>query len=187
MQTKKLDEAEPLIRTGYLGLLRRRSLISIVGGGPFTHAMLFGPVAGVKMVGEVREFHGGRLVTLRSQVQKYPGMIDVYRPRLSDAQLREAWRLMVEMSGCSYNYWAIWQAYILHVFGIRVCIKADYNDGCYSEAFDPSSPRFCSWAVSTCYRLGAKNDPVHNLPDKLNEPSHLGQSDLFDPMFTLVI
>jgi hypothetical protein len=48
-------------------------------GNPHSHAAKTSWANGQLELAEVREFRGGRIVTLASQVQNYPGHIDVYR------------------------------------------------------------------------------------------------------------
>src|ERR1043165_2196205 len=91
------------ILDGDLLLVRRRGLISIAGRGAHSHAakaawwrssapavgrsrqpdaLEFAMAAGnrdILFCLEVRELHGGRAVTLSSQVKRFPGRIDVFQ------------------------------------------------------------------------------------------------------------
>ena len=67
-----LTHARHRISDGDLLLFRRRSLISIAGRGTHSHAAKAGWWDGELFCLEVREWHGGRAVTLESQVKSSP-------------------------------------------------------------------------------------------------------------------
>ena len=66
------------IRDSDLLLFRRHGLISIFGRGTHSHAAKAIWWGKVLCCVEVRQWHGGRAVTLSSQVRRFPGVIDVY-------------------------------------------------------------------------------------------------------------
>ena len=71
------------------------------------------------MLAGFREFQGARMVTLSSQVRKYPGRIDIYRPRC-DADTRWwAAELMARQSGKKYSWWTIAIAFLWHCTLLR--------------------------------------------------------------------
>src|SRR3954453_12024842 len=74
-----LAEARQRISDADLLLFRRHSPISIAGRGTHSHAAKAAWWEGDLFCVEVREWHGGRAVTLESQVNKLPNRIDVYR------------------------------------------------------------------------------------------------------------
>jgi len=81
-----LAEAREQIADGDLLLFRRRSLIAIAGRGEHSHAAKAAWWGDELFCLEVREWHGGRAVTLASQVRRFPGRIDVHR-----ANAHERW------------------------------------------------------------------------------------------------
>jgi hypothetical protein len=72
------------VRDGDLLLFRRRGLISIAGRGDHSHAAKAAWWGDDLFCLEVREWHGGRAVTLSSQVRDYPDRIDVYETNPDD-------------------------------------------------------------------------------------------------------
>src|SRR3954465_5774364 len=77
-QFMPLAEARPRISDADLLLFRRCSPISIAGRGTHSHAAKAAWWEGDLFCVEVREWHGGRAVTLESQVHKFPNRIDLY-------------------------------------------------------------------------------------------------------------
>src|SRR3954467_12336419 len=77
-QFAELAHAQLRISDGDLLLFRRRGLIAIAGRGTHSHAAKTAWWGSELFCVEVREGHGGRAVTLESQVRKFPGHIDVY-------------------------------------------------------------------------------------------------------------
>ena len=71
-------------------LFRRRGLIAIAGRGEHSHAAKAAWWGDDLFCLEVREWHGGRAVTLESQVAKFPGRIDVYHTNPAN-RWPEAW------------------------------------------------------------------------------------------------
>ncbi len=65
-------QVRTLVRDGDLLLFRRRGLISIAGRGDHSHAAKAAWWGDDLFCLEVREWHGGRAVTLSSQVARYP-------------------------------------------------------------------------------------------------------------------
>ncbi len=72
-------QARRQIRDSDLLLFRRRGLISIAGRGDHSHAAKAAWWDEELFCLEVREWHGGRAVTLESQVRRFPARIDVYQ------------------------------------------------------------------------------------------------------------
>lgn len=152
---------------------------------------------------EVREFYGGRAVTLESQVRENPGRIDVYSPqaevvgdesRVAGKDLLTtrhpspttrysrfgAAAYMLSFTGQRYGYRAIARAAKAYVPLIRWAFETDSDDAqCDSQAV------FCSEAVSRADRLGGGVDPVPNLADRDTEPGDLARSDFYRYQFTL--
>ena len=79
LRYQTLTEGRSKIRDADLLLFRRRGLISIAGRGKHSHAAKAAWWGNELMCLEVREWYGGRAVTVASQVKRCPGAIDVYR------------------------------------------------------------------------------------------------------------
>jgi hypothetical protein len=177
--------ARDRIASADLLLFRRRGLISIAGRGEHSHAAKAAWWDDELVCLEVREWHGGRAVTLASQVRKFPGRIDVLR-----ANAHERWpefdrtrstHFMRRLAGCDYGYAAVLSAAMLHLPFIRLAVRADVDD----SAIDRRPP-FCSHACAMADRLGGGVDPVPHLADRLTEPADLARSPFYEYLFTLV-
>ena len=130
-----LADARAEIRDGDLLLFRRRGLIAIAGRGDHSHAAkaAWWPAHGEKFSElfclEVREWHGGRAVTLESQVRKFPGRIDVYaanaNERWPEYDRTRATNFMRRLAGCDYGYAAVLAAAMLHLPVIRLAVRAE--------------------------------------------------------------
>jgi hypothetical protein len=73
-----LVDARDQVCDGDLLLFRRRGLIATAGRGTHSHAAKVAWWGEDLFCLEVREWYGGRAVTLESQVRKFPGPIDLY-------------------------------------------------------------------------------------------------------------
>lgn len=180
---RKLADAGPAIRDADQLLFRRRGLISVLGRGAHSHAAKAAWWGDELMCLEVREWHGGRAVTLASQVRKFPGRIDVYRinpgdrwPEYSRARAIEAMR---RLAGCDYGYAAVLVVGLMHTPLVRMFMWADLND----KATSPWPP-FCSQACAMADRIGGV-DPVPHLADRLTEPADLARSPFYQYVCTL--
>ncbi|MFO0791798.1 MAG: hypothetical protein U0805_20235 [Pirellulales bacterium] len=180
-----LADARHVIHDADLLLFRRRSLISIAGRGTHSHAAKATWWDDELFCVEVREWHGGRAVTLASQVEKYPGRIDVYHTnpanRWPEYDRTRSTQLMRRLAGCDYGYTAVLAAAMLHLPFIRMAVRANVED----DAIDRRPP-FCSQACVMCDRLGGGIDPVPHLADRLTEPADLARSPFYEYAFTLI-
>lgn len=175
-----IDEGDLLLFRGG-GLVGR--MIGRVGRGRHSHAAVAAWWHGVPMCLEVREWHGGRAVTLASQVRRFPGAIDVYAAntdRFPDLDRRNAVVEMIALAGCDYGWVNVIKAAMLHMPFIRLIHKADVNDETVSDR-----PPFCSAAVARSYRLGGKIDPVPGMADRYVEPADLARSAIYKYYCTL--
>jgi len=166
-------------------LFRRRGLIAIAGRGNHSHAAKAAWWDGDLFCLEVREWHGGRAVTLRSQVEKFLGRIDVYRAnphqRWPEYDRARATKFMRRLAGCDYGYAAVLAAAMLHLPVVRLAVRAELDD----SAIDRRPP-FCSHACAMADRIGGGVDPVPHLADQLTEPADLARSPFYQYLFTLV-
>lgn len=181
----KYADVRASIKDADLLLFRKRSLISIAGRSQYSHAAMAGWWGDALMCLEMREWKGGRAVSLSSQVfQREPGSIDVYRPKVDPSQAAEALEVMKRKTGSPYNYVGIICAACLHLPIVRLFVEPDTRDD-DGRVHDPRAPEFCSEAYANALRQGAGVDPVPNLSDRMTEPADLGRSSTFDYLFTL--
>lgn len=177
-------DARPQIADSDLLLFRRRGLISIAGRGVHSHAAKAMWWGDDLFCVEVREWHGGRAVTLSSQVAKYPGRVDVYEVnpenRWPEYDLDAACRYMRRMSGSGYGYWGIVSVATLHLPFVRFLTRPNMDDRDLGKR-----PPFCSQACSMADRIGGKVDPVRHLADAATEPADLARSPFYRYRFTL--
>ncbi|QDU54310.1 hypothetical protein [Aeoliella mucimassa] len=185
-----LTAARPHLYDGDLLLFRHRryslgALIAIAGRGTHSHAGKVAWWGDEPFCLEVREWHGGRAVTLESQVRKYPGRIDVFR---TNPQLRwpsydriASIRYMRRLAGCDYGYANVLQAALLHLPLLRLWTRPSLDDQQVG-----SRPPFCSQAVVMADRLAGGVDPVPHLADRLTEPADLAQSPFYEYQLTLI-
>jgi hypothetical protein len=173
------------IRDSDLLLFRRRSLISIAGRGRHSHAAKAAWWDGDLFCVEIREWVGGRAVTLSSQVRRLPGRIDVYEAnpddRWAEYDRRGAVRFMRRLAGCPYGYGGLAAAALLHLPVVRWLRTASLDD----TACDRRPP-FCSQACAMADRIGGGVDPVPNLADRFTEPADLARSPFYRHRFTLL-
>ena len=124
---RRLDDAQCEIADSDLLLFRRRSLISVAGRGTHSHAAKTAWWGDDLFCIEVREWHGGRAVTLASQVAKFPGRIDVYHSnpanRWPEYDRTRATTMMRRLAGCDYGYTAVLAAAMLHLPFIRAPVS----------------------------------------------------------------
>jgi len=178
-------EARGQIRDGDLLLFRRRGLISAVGRGEHSHAAKAAWWEDDAFCLEVRDWYGGRAVTLSSQVRRHPGRIDVFEvnpdDRWPDYDRRGAVRFLRRLAGCDYGYAGVAMAALLHLPVVRLLVRAGVDDAAVARR-----PPFCSHACAMADRLGGGVDPVPHLADALTEPSDLARSPFYRYRFTLV-
>lgn len=180
-----LDEAKSQIRDADLLLFRRRGVISVAGRGVHSHAAKVVWWGQDLFCVEVREWYGGRAVTLESQVRKYPGRIDLFRSnphrrwREFDREASSEW--MRRLAGCDYGYAAVLAAATLHLPVVRTFVRPELEDRAVNDR-----PPFCSQACAMADRIAGGVDPVPHLADRLTEPADLARSPFYEYRFTLV-
>lgn len=178
-------QARSEIRDSDLLLFRRRSLISILGRGEHSHAAKAAWWDGDLFCLEVREWYGGRAVTLSSQVRRFPGRIDVFEvnpdERWPHYDRRGAVRFMRRLAGCDYGYCGVVWAGLLHLPVLRLFLRANLDDASHLHR-----PPFCSHACAMADRLGGGVDPVPHLADWLTEPADLARSPFYRYRCTLL-
>ncbi len=173
-----------LFRKSRIGFLD--GLIAVAGRGIYSHAAKAAWWDNDLFCLEVREFHGGRAVTLSSQVHRYPERIDVFRPNADnrwphycpDASID----MMKRFAGCDYGYSNVLCAAMTHLPLFRMFVRPDRNDTAFHV---PRKPPFCSEAVALSDRIGGGVDPIPSLSDRFAEPSDLARSPFYKYHFTL--
>ncbi len=179
-----LAQAASQIRDGDLLLFRRRGLVAIAGRGDHSHAAKAAWWDDDLFCLEVREWHGGRAVTLASQVARFAARIDVYQSNPQDRwpqyDRRGATRVMRRLAGCGYGYWGVMAASLLHLPVLRLVAQPDLCDA------EPTVyPPFCSQACALSDRVGGGVDPVTHLADRMTLPADLARSPFYQYLFTL--
>lgn len=179
--------AEELLDSDLL-LFRGQSWVSRIiawaGRGEASHAAKAVWYQDVPMVAEVRELRGGRLVTLASQVQRYPGLIDVYETnpdgKWPEYNRERATRMMVNFAGCDYGYWGVLAAAMRHLplWRSKLAAAVEHRNA-------KAQPPFCSHACSLSDYMGGGVDPVPDLDDKLTEPADLARSHFYRYRYTI--
>ena len=176
-------QARREVRDADLLLFRRRGLISIAGRGEHSHAAKAAWWGDDLFCLEVREWHGGRAVTLSSQVRRFAGRIDLYRTNPGDRwpeyDRSRATQIMRRLAGCAYGYRAVAAAALLHLPFVRLLAQADVHDTDL-----PDRPPFCSQACALSDRLGGV-DPVTHLADRMTLPADLARSPFYQYLLTL--
>lgn len=178
----ELEDGDLLLFRGS-GFISR--LISAMGRSKYTHAAKVVFWDDEPYCVEVREFKGGRAVTLRSQVEKFPCEIDVYETNGVDNHSikysrKGAVRFMRRLAGCEYGYLSVFKALLSHLPFCRLIFTPTMNDH-----GTPTVAPCCSEAVSMADRIGGGVDPVPNLADRATEPADLGRSTFYHYKFTL--
>lgn len=185
LKFRALAAARKEAHDGDLLLFRRRGLISIAGRGDHSHAAKAAWWGDDLFCLEVREWYGGRAVTLESQVRKYPGRIDLYRTNPDDRwpeyDRARAITWMRRLAGCDYGYTAVLAAAMLHLPIVRLAVRAEVEDSAVDRR-----PPFCSQACVMADRVGGGVDPVPHLADRLTEPADLARSPFYQYACTLV-
>lgn len=180
-----LSTAKREVRDGDLLLFRRRGLIAVAGRGEHSHAGKAAWWGDELFCLEVREWHGGRAVTLASQVRRRPGSIDVFAAnpagRWPEYNRALSTRFMRRLAGCDYGYAGVMAAAALHLPLVRAWVRPETDD----RSIDRRPP-FCSQACAMADRLAGGVDPVPHLADRLTEPSDLARSPFYKYRFTLV-
>jgi len=167
------DSIRGLIRNGDIALSRgctlEGSLITEVTGSPYTHATMLGwATPHTLMIGETRQHCDGRLIDCRSEIVKWPGFYDVYRPRSKKYSGDAAWTFICHSAGSKYGYDHLLRVWLRRRF--RTWIDP------VSNSDDPAMDRFCSELVHAALRAGGgpqiKDFDCDVAPGDLAAPKH---------------
>lgn len=132
-----------------------------------------------------REFQGARMVTLSSQVAKYPRTISIYRPRIDNATAWTTAELLARQSGKRYSWWVIAVGFLWHLTLLRFLTgwkpgPDDAND----EPNKWSAAKVCSSGIVWAFRaaLGKKRIsewPCRHLPTWRVKPQDIVEDAAF--------
>ena len=180
-----LDDASRWIKDGDLLLFRGWGAIAVAGRAEYCHAAKAAWWYDELFCLEMRFRHGGRAVTLQSQVQRFPGRIDLFqanpRRQWPHYNRRGAIQVMQRQCGRPYGFWSVIKTALLHAAIVRWFLKPDTNDNALDR-----HPVFCSQACAIADRLGGGVDPVPHLADRITEPSDLARSAFYKYRATLI-
>lgn len=211
MANKKIslsyDSAIKHIRTGDVLLFKAPPFPSIgwaitkYTGGAHSHVGLAKKDGKHCYCVEQREFKGGRMVNLETQVIANPGRIDVYRAKdsvvgansgFSDGmffvenekyQFTEAVADAIidsglELTGTKYGWANIWNIFKGYAPFFRFIYQRKNGDDELTEAY------VCSTLVAYAYRVNYL-DLCPNIKDARTTPADIAQSGLLDYLFTI--
>jgi len=207
-----LKIATTYINEGDIFLYRSNSLIgwciSRYGGGEYSHVAVASyrgvPHFSALEVVEQREFKGGRIVSIESQLDEYSGFIDVYRPLLkieipkfqANGKINgsafsvetklwtpETARAFTDevrrFAGKPYGWKLIWQMAKHYMPGIRLLYPQNTRDDVENKLNVCST--LAAFGLWKHYR-----DPCPNLATHMTTPNDLARSSLLNYLFTLV-
>ncbi len=165
------DAFRQYLRTGDIALSRpdarpSNKLIALGTGSPYVHATMIGWCGGVLMLAEARQWSQSHLVTLSSQVKRWPGFYDVYRVR-RPFRPTTAWTVMLRATGTPYGWGQLLGDAAHKLFGPLARTKPN----------DPAAdyPRDCSGLVNFACRAGGRT-PRPGLADEEVEPGHFADA-----------
>lgn len=205
----KYSDAIDLMENGDILLFRGKGLVSWLiktySHGEYSHVAILDMSEKIPMCCEMREFKGGRCVSLETQV-KGSSIIDVFRPvgevtydqtnsyvdpsdeqvkynvskitkRFTDEVKNNIVLRIMKMSGTDYG-WLNIISMVKHYIPIFRLLKPKTQDD------EERKLHVCSTAVSYCLRKEYE-DPVPFLPDHMVTPSDLSRSPLLKYQFTI--
>ena len=190
LRERSLHEVAPEIRKADLLLFRGQGWISrFIGAAArskYSHAAKVDRWGTELFCCEVREFKGGRIVTLASQIMKFPGQIDVFTSNPTNQpgyDREESAAYMRRFAGQDYGWRAVGVAALQHLPLARVLISHNYA---LENGDAPQRPPFCSAACASADRNGGGIDPVPHLADRFTLPGDLAHSNFYRYYCTLV-
>lgn len=206
METTSYSKIRNELRSGDFGLVRAsESAISqyIAGKGRSdkSHALLLAwrhADQSTLLVAESREGRGGQVLTLASQVARFPGQIDIYRPKAPCPRIlsERAATIAVNWSGRGYSYPGIWRIWLADKPWLRTIAEQAYDLAGVQNPFPirevvPSpweEPKICSQLCVWAYRKAKSElfyslspeelgfEIVPNLNDRFIEPGDIDRS-----------
>jgi len=164
------------IRDGDIAGFRNGGVVELAGC--WTHIAMCLWVKQTLMLAECREWHGGRMVTLSSQVTRCPGRIDIFQPSCERNVAAYAAELVARQAGHDYGWGSIRIAALKRLFFLGRRTRMACRDTTPSKWSDP---KHCSqtvvWAFrKTAKRAGSDYFPCEGMADKCVEPTPLVES-----------
>lgn len=203
-------EAVPHIAEGDIILFRGKGIISWFigkfGGSKYSHVGVaswhgFNGSSILEII-EMRELIGSRSTSLESQVKRFPGQIDIFRPqptyysnyfnkkenKVIDYKLpfdgKRITACMRNLTGQDYNYGTIWQILKSKLFGFR--LFTDF-DSMSDDKLEMKGDKYvCSTMLAKCLSSNGY-DIIKNKADQFIEPGDFAKSTYLDYLFTLKV
>jgi hypothetical protein len=181
----KYHHCRDLIRDGDLALFRNGGIQSLLAGpSTYTHVgKLFfwvNPWDGERTLylAEQREFRGGRIVTLSSQVRRFPGKIDIWRPNCGARVACKSAQMVGRQAGHDYGYGSVWRAFVMKLSLLRLVIgyMPDTTD---ETASTWDELKHCSQTVCWAERVAGRKEgfnPAPRIGDKWCLPNDLANA-----------
>lgn len=185
--TTAYSDVRRLIRDGDNAMFRNGGAIAATQVGDYTHVGKFRWLrdtrgkATVLMIAECREFFGGRIVTASSQIKKYPGRIDVYRPKCSQGCAAESADIVCRQAGHQYGWRSVLLALWLRCNLLRLIARLFGFGKLDTTDMTPSqwgAPKHCSQTVGWAERISGKVegfDPCPKVGDRFIQPIDLAR------------
>lgn len=150
----RYDEVRGKILDGYILTLRNPGVIAWGTLGEASHAMIASRHYDNLLTGEFtaglvesRETKGVRWVTLKNEVEKYPGRIDVYRPLCPSNVRQRAATIAVRQCGKDYDYVGLLRVALLRMPLLRWLLGVKRSAGVAPWKAD----KFCSFMVAWAF------------------------------------
>jgi len=186
------DVAEQM-RDGDLIFFKGKGLVSKVisafGGCPVTHVGMIlkidiNPRWKSAVLMEMREFHGGRMLSLANEVDNRCGEM-YWVPLDPDERFsldrKAIVNKMMEYTGKDYSYWQVLKAGISHLPFVRFFYRPSLAD-----VIERDMPLYCSACVGASIQHGGQ-DTVHFLANAWTEPCNLYRSLIHNGNETLLV
>ncbi len=166
------------------------AMVRIAGRSDYSHSAkairLVNKKDSTLFVVETREWEGAGIAALATQVEKYPGQIDVFRTNphnFTEYSRTAAADFIRRYEGARYGYGAVLRASLDFLPVVRWLGKHEYNldNGNKKEKWP-----FCSQLCTMADDLGGGFDPVPNLANWITLPGDQARSLFYRYMFTLV-
>lgn len=177
------SEVRHLILDGDLALMRNGGLIGFFAG-PYTHAakcIWLRDAIGKRntlMLTESREWYGGRIVTLSSQVRLHLGRVDIFRPKCNRETAEFSAILCARQAGHRYGWMDLARAAIKRIPIARRLLREKVS--AWYE------PKHCSHTVAWAELNSAKTCDDHFDPTPGIQPRDVEPRDLANDQHELM-
>lgn len=185
-RTEKYTRVRLLIQDGDNAMLRNGGLIDRLSDGPYTHVgkcLWLRDETGkrkVLMIAELREGRGGQMLTLSSQVARFPGRIDIFRPLCSPDAAALSAEYVARMAGHDYGWGSIRLACFKRLTLLRLVTGLKFHTP-GTDLSPWKEPKHCSQAVCWGERAAARKFKEDWEPTEKNdrdcEPNDLDNTE----------